>query len=278
MQVTEKPLGRELAQWLRGNYVWLAPFLERVRPYYLGTEPGSRLTLDGAEGRIDSSHDDRHLERVWTMALRLALAERRRGGTVSPVIVVVGAAGHDLDVSSKIDFERKIHDTQRSAHSCKRLIEKDPYLAQEVLGATGIDAVVEIIRRCSVSGQHGDPRTLEEACVRDADFLERLGIIGMLRTIALVDSVGYPLVSTIDPLAQSRPFDGKIGGGVDIIIQKGIEAVRAGLFTQEAKRIGEARILSMKAALSALYYELEGAAEVLQAFNALSVPDGPTAV
>ena len=117
-----------------------------------------------------SGHDWHHIDRVWTLARRLASEER-----ADLQIVELGALVHDI-------ADWKFNDGDdgagpRAAHSL---------LAGEGAAPEVIAAVVDIVATLSFKGAGVSTRmrTLEGRCVQDADRLDAIGAIGIARCFA----------------------------------------------------------------------------------------------
>lgn len=132
-------------------------------------------TLADAEG----AHDVWHIERVRTMAVRIAGEEQ-----ADILVVELGALLHDI-------ADAKFHggDEEIGPRKAREFLESIS-VGQEV-----IDHVEQIIRnisyRKSLEGQ--EFRSLELDVVQDADRLDALGAIGIARTFAYNGAKGRVL-------------------------------------------------------------------------------------
>jgi uncharacterized protein len=102
-----------------------------------------------------------------------------------------------------------------------------------------IPAVVEAIRTHLPSGQ---PTTLEGDLLREADLLEQLGAIGILRTVSKVGR-DTRFVRLSDPL---------------ITLRRNLEQLPAKLQLPAARRLAEARVQVLRAFLDAAQAEADG--------------------
>ena len=117
-----------------------------------------------------SGHDWSHIDRVWTLARRLASEEG-----ADRQVVELGALVHDI-------ADWKFHDGDDSA---------GPRAAQALLEREGappalIEPVVDIVATLSFKGAgvRTEMSTLEGRCVQDADRLDAIGAIGIARCFA----------------------------------------------------------------------------------------------
>ena len=114
-----------------------------------------------------TGHDFDHTIRVYRMAVRIA---REEGADVETV--ALAALLHDVD-------DRKL-----SLQTCENKDRAVSFLRQNRMDEKTIDKIVQIISEISFSAGNGAPSTLEGCCVQDADRLDALGAIGIVRTFA----------------------------------------------------------------------------------------------
>ncbi|MBE0408193.1 MAG: HD domain-containing protein [Anaerolineales bacterium] len=146
------------------------------------------LTLEEARSwysPTDPVHGFDHIRRVYHMAERLALVE---GADVE--IVRAAALLHDAEGSQTEGGEQGRQDHHQSSAK----------FAQEVLLAEGwsqerIAAVQHCIRAHRFRHNSDPPKTLEAKVLFDADKLDVIGAIGVVRTIAFDVVVGQPMFS-----------------------------------------------------------------------------------
>jgi uncharacterized protein len=152
------------------------------------------------DGDLDIAHDAEHVLRVYRWALRLAEAERLDADLAGAAALV-----HDLVNIPKESADRPLASSLSAACGAEVLPDAG-YTPDEV------DAIVEAVRTCSWSrGQ--PPTTPLGAILQDADRLDAIGAIGVLRGAACAQgmagrSSGTRLYDPDDPLAQTdRPLD-----------------------------------------------------------------------
>jgi uncharacterized protein len=113
--------------------------------------------------------------------------------------------------------------------------------AQEVLASTGfpptkVSAVVEAIRTHQPSAQ---PATVEGTIVRDADILEQLGAIGILRQVAKIGrDTRFPTFTDVVPT-----------------LRKALETLPGQIQLESTRSLAAPRVRALQAFLSALDYE-----------------------
>jgi uncharacterized protein len=142
------------------------PTIEQARKWYAGA---------------DVVHDFEHVERVYRMAERLALAE---GADLE--IVHVAALLHDAEGTTPGAEERRDHQ-HSSAEFAGRV------LAEEGWPTERIAAVQHCIRAHRFRDNRQPPATIEAKVLFDADKLDVLGAIGAARTIAYAVLAGEPI-------------------------------------------------------------------------------------
>ncbi|MBX5459423.1 MAG: HD domain-containing protein [Thermogemmatispora sp.] len=145
-------------------------------------------------GRADLAHGWDHIERVY----RLAVAIAQREGA-DQFVVGMAALLHDLGrVATESERDGKMSAAQEQRHHAD--LSHD--LAAEVLAAHGVptaerEAILHAVLAHSFS-RGIEPRTLEARVVRDADRLDGLGAIGIMR---------WAITGTLRAAAETRPYD-----------------------------------------------------------------------
>lgn len=152
-----------------------------VRPYYNSPDP---------------AHDWAHIDRVAATAKKLC-----EGENVSTEYVLAGVYCHDLINLPKDHPDRK----NASSLSAK---EAEPLLIK----AGFSDGEIAIIRKAIIEHSYSKglkPTCLEAAIVQDADRLDALGAIGILRCAAVNTQMKSSFYDAFDPLAEMRELDDK---------------------------------------------------------------------
>jgi uncharacterized protein len=156
------------------------------------------LVID--QGDADTVHDVSHLRRVLGLARRIAVAE----GSHNHLVLTVAAILHDLVHVPKSSPLR----SQASRITADKVAER---LSEMGFPLNLISNVQHVIEAHSYSANI-PPRTPEARAVQDADRLDALGAIGIVRVFAVTGALGRGLFEPVDPLAQSRDLDdGKWG-------------------------------------------------------------------
>ena len=118
--------------------------------------------------RGEGGHDDSHVLAVTDYALRIG---ERTDETTDPFVVVMGALFHDL---GRVGTDTgQLHGLRGAALAREWLLSAD-------VGAPTREAILRVIARHTPTTAI-PPETVEERIVFDADALDRLGIMGMLR-------------------------------------------------------------------------------------------------
>lgn len=150
-----------------------------VRPYYQSTDP---------------AHDWAHIGRVAVTAKVLSENEQ-----VNLDCILAGVYCHDL-----INLPKDHPD--RSQASTLSALEAGPLLEAAEFDEASIFMVKNVIIEHSFS-KGLKPSCLEAAIVQDADRLDALGSIGILRCAAVNTQMKASFYETFDPLAQMRELD-----------------------------------------------------------------------
>lgn len=130
----------------------------------------------------DPAHGWEHIERVYNLALRIADEEN-----ADRLIVGIAALLHDLG--------RLIH-RKGTPHALLSVEESSVILQSYALEPEQVENILHAIAAHSFS-QGIEPRTLEACVVRDADRLDGLGAIGILR---------WAITGTIKRKAQTKSY------------------------------------------------------------------------
>jgi uncharacterized protein len=161
--------------------------------------PGMRTTIDESQvlsaaydevqqrfaAFNDPAHGWEHIERVYSLARHLA---RQEGA--NDFIVGMAALLHDLGRAAQA------HDTSRH-HADLSVEQANELMTHYQLPAQAQDAIAHAIAAHSFS-RGIEPRTLEACIVRDADRLDSLGAIGILR---------WAITGTIRRTPQTRTYN-----------------------------------------------------------------------
>ncbi|WP_069803216.1 HD domain-containing protein [Thermogemmatispora onikobensis] len=145
-------------------------------------------------GRVDLAHGWDHIERVY----RLALAIAQREGA-DRFVVGTAALLHDL---GRVAPEERALTAQAPAAQGRHHADLSQELAAELLAAYGVptaerEAILHAVLAHSFS-RGIEPQTLEARVVRDADRLDGLGAIGVMR---------WAITGTLRATAETRPYD-----------------------------------------------------------------------
>jgi uncharacterized protein len=189
---------------------------------------------------VEPSHDAEHVRRVVRMAERLG---RKHGADLE--ILHAAALLHDL---GRADEKSERPHVELSVEIAERLMEAADFPESKR------EAVLHCIRAHSFS-RGVPPETLEAHLLRDADRLDALGVMGIIRTF----SYGGTFYDPSDPLARNKP---ELEGNrycVEHFYEK-LFKLPEGLFSEEARRIARERVAYMEAFLDRLEREASGEA------------------
>lgn len=215
------------------------------------THPLISQTADYVQAAMSgegSGHDWWHIYRVWQTARTLAEQEGADSLTVE-----LAALLHDIG-------DHKFHGGDTTV---------GPRMAREWLAgleadAALIDHVAEIITDLSFKGA-GVPtpmRTLEGACVQDADRLDAIGAVGIARTFAYGGHKGREIYNPDVPPVMHDDFNAYAGSSAPTInhFYEKLLLLKDRMNTPAAKALAEARHAFMQAFLDRFYQEWDGKA------------------
>ena len=208
------------------------PTLETARHWYPNTDP---------------VHGFDHIERVYRMAERLALAEN-----ADLEIVHAAALLHDIEGSHPAGEERANHHHQSAD------------IAAEILRAEGwpderIAAVQHCIRAHRFRDDRELPATIEAKVLFDADKLDVLGAIGVARVIGYAVQAGQPIYAqpSVQFLATGTDQAGEPHSAYHEHLFK-LSKVKDRLFTASAQKIAADRHAYLDAYFKRLIAEMDG--------------------
>lgn len=150
-----------------------------VKPYYTSPDP---------------AHDWAHIGRVAKVAKKIAQTEL---ANIECTLAAVYC--HDLVNLPKDHPERKMASTLSAKEAVPLLIQADFSLDE-----------IEVIKVAIIEHSFSRglaPSCLEAAIVQDADRLDALGAIGVLRCAAISAQMKSQFYDTFDPLSEQRQLD-----------------------------------------------------------------------
>jgi len=200
--------------------------IELVRPYYNSPDP---------------AHDWAHIGRVAATARQIAEKEN-----VNIECVLAGVYCHDLINLPKDHPDRKNASTL-SAQEAGPLLENVGFTADEII----------LIKKAIIEHSFSKglkPSCLEAAIVQDADRLDALGAIGILRCAAVNTQMKSIFYDPFDPLAEMRELDDK-SFMLDHYYVKLFKLPEL-MNTPEAKRLAVERVSFMKGFINQLMSEV----------------------
>lgn len=191
----------------------------------------------------DPSHDIAHIERVLSSALKIQTVE---GGYLDILIPAVWF--HDL-VNLPKDHPERQKASLYSADKALKILKSEGVSDKNLL-----NQVHHTIHAHSFSA-NVTPKTIEAKILQDADRLDALGCIGMMRTFAVSGALNRSLFDPYDPLARNRSLD-DTKYALDHFEVK-LFKVAETLHTQTAKKMANERVAFMKLFQSQLLQELD---------------------
>lgn len=194
-----------------------------------------------AQASDDASHGITHIERVVANAKRIAAEEE-----ADLHIVLPAAWLHDCVVIEKHSPLR----SQASRLAAQRAVQ---FLEDIGYPSTYRDAVAHAIEAHSFSAGI-PPEALEARVVQDADRLDALGAIGLMRCFMVGERLGLPVYHPEDPFAQARTPDDR-SYMLDHFYVK-LLRLPASMQTEAGRKEAEQRVRFLEAFLDQLGREL----------------------
>ncbi|MBI2030476.1 HD domain-containing protein [Candidatus Kaiserbacteria bacterium] len=194
----------------------------------------------------DKAHDWHHIERVRTMALRIA---EKEGGDKE--LIELGALMHDVG-------DRKAHESEEAGHAATFALLAECEVPQDLA-----DKVADIAHRVSFKGVGvaDDMPTLEGQIVQDADRLDAIGAIAIARTFTWGGAKGRAMYDPDEPivLAQnSEQYYNSHGASSIHHFHEKLLHLKDRIHTKTAREIAEHRHAFMERFLDEFMKEWEG--------------------
>lgn len=142
----------------------------------------------------DASHDFAHIERVLSSCRRLAEIEGANLQVLLPAALL-----HDIMNVPKNHPDRKLA-SEMAAKQARSVLERFGYSESECA------FIGQVILEHSFS-RGLKPTSLESACLQDADRLDAIGAIGVMRTTTCGAKMGASYYNELEPIARSRGLD-----------------------------------------------------------------------
>lgn len=191
------------------------PSLQQARSWYSNSDP---------------VHDFAHIERVYQMADKLAVEE---GADLE--IVHAAALLHDAEGSTSGSESRADHH-HASADFAAEILSKEGWPADRIA------AVQHCIRAHRFRDNREPPATIEAKVIFDADKLDVIGAVGVMRVIAYAVLAGQPTFAQPSEkfLASGEAEPGEPHSAYHEYLFK-LSKIKTRLFTRTARRIAEER-------------------------------------
>ena len=190
----------------------------------------------------DPSHDINHALRVLSISEKIAKKEK-----ADLDIVIPSAIFHDV-ISYPKNHHKRLDSSKKSANIAKKILRDIKYFPRDK-----IEKVYESIKLCSFT-KGITPNSLEAKILQDADSLEAVGAISIMRTFSSAGIMGRSFYDITDPFCKKRkPDDSKYA--LDLFFTR-LLVVQGRLHTKTAKIMAKKRVLFLKDFLKALRFEL----------------------
>ncbi len=169
-----------------------------------------RLTEIARERQVkgDPSHDFHHVMRVLHLAIKIAKKEKADLEVVIPAILF-----HDTVVYAK-DSPQSVNETDESAEVAGQILADTKFPTEK------IEQVKTCIRECSYS-KGIMAETIEGKVVQDADRLESVGAISIMRTFASGGQMNRTFYYAEDPFRENTKAEGRVAAtGLDLFYSR----------------------------------------------------------
>jgi uncharacterized protein len=202
--------------------------------------------LNLAESKIsqlnDPSHDINHTLRVLILAEKIGMKEK-----ADLDIVSASAIFHDVIVYPK-NHPKRLYSSKESADFARNILIKEKLFPKEK-----IEIVGKSIELCSFT-RGVKPDFLEARILQDADSLEAMGAISIMRTFSSAGQMNKIFYNNTDPFCKKRKPDDN-NYAVDLFFSR-LLVVFERLHTQTAKALAKKRLNFLYSFLRQLEFEL----------------------
>lgn len=188
----------------------------------------------------DPGHDLHHALRVASWTLRLG------EGALEPRLCLAAALLHDV-VNLPKDSPERARASELSADFARQCLPRHGFSPHEV------ELVAEAIRDHSFS-RGATPLSPLGKALQDADRLEALGALGLMRCISTGVRMGARYFHPDDPWAEQRPLDDR-SWSVDHLFTK-LLSLPGTMQTEAGRREAERRARFLRSFIEALASEL----------------------
>lgn len=190
----------------------------------------------------DPSHDINHTLRVLVVSEKIAAAENADFD-----IIVPSAIFHDV-INYPKNHHKRLHSAEESAKFAKKTLNKIDSFPKNK-----IEKVYKAINFCSFM-KALKPNFLEAKILQDADSLEAMGAISIMRTFSSAGTMNKIFYDVLDPFCKERkPDDTKYA--LDLFFTR-LLVVQNRLHTNTAKNMAKKRTKFLKEFLKELKFEL----------------------
>ncbi len=192
--------------------------------------------------RNDPSHDILHALRVLKNAETICKEEK-----ADLEILIPASIFHDVIVYQKNDTRSKFSSEESALLTVQILKNIDEYPKEK------IPMVEYAIKTCSFS-KNVRHETIEAKILQDADGLEAIGAIAIMRTFSSAGQMNRIFYNSKDPFCKNRKPDSQIYG-LDLFYTRLLQ-IKKRLYTNTAIKLAEKRIEFLKIFLEQLKYEI----------------------
>lgn len=149
----------------------------------------------------DASHDLMHFRRVYKTAMTISSCEI---AFIDPLVILAAAYFHDI-----ISLPKNHPDSKSSSNMAS--LKASEILINMGFPKDKVPAVCHAIEAHSFSANI-PPETIEAKIIQDADRMESLGALGILRTFYVCGRMGACPYDKTDLHAENRPLNDKVYG------------------------------------------------------------------
>lgn len=192
----------------------------------------------------DASHDWDHVARVLRLALTIAKKEKADEEVVAAAVIF-----HDWvklhPTKGKIDKS-----SAYSARAAEQILNSIKDFPAEKIAAVK-RAIYEHTFSLGIR-----PKSVESRAVQDADRLDSMGAVGIMRIFAFAGAIGARLFCTYDPFCRTQRTPEAYRYGLDWVPAR-LKKLPARMNTPTGKKMARMRVQTLKLWMASLERELK---------------------
>jgi uncharacterized protein len=186
---------------------------EKIQPYFEG---------------VNSCHDFSHTERVKNLALQIG---EKEGADLE--IIEIAALLHDIARKEQDESKGKICHASRGVEMARKLLEEQKYNPEK------IEKIIHCIATHRFRDEKNSPKSKEAKILFDADKLDSIGAVGLLRAASFSGHIGAKIHNTLEEAKNGKDYSKEDTVFREFLIK--LSKIKDKCMTETGRRIAESR-------------------------------------